>query len=527
MQQHDNPFAQNKDLYAPLLMKERWLMGLFAATAAIATFSPVMFNQQPNSSKLLQQIWGLFAGGCFTAAAYTRKQKEKDYQAIATANHKIVTEHLKGVFAYEQSKQQIDSKRELAAYVNSLPIEERERWTQMYGLHGLVELPQIQEAVIEAPSRQLVGSGFDIPNPEIASVNEDAVQEIINPGAMQLLQQLASEHPKYIRLDEQWIDELCDAASLHNMSDRSNHHFMLVGGTQSGKSTLAGVIINKIAAKSQSPAIVVGSAPKDQVTRWLCKFSRKFDGMESLPSWIRFATEVISSRKQEIGQTGGTNGIAELFLLQDEVDTCYGGGKGFPGLVDKETALNLQALWNYVIKFTAGLKCHGIFMGQSPLSEATGFSRPNLKNICFMALGQMSSYILGKPTDFLNVKPEVIDIMKDVCELLDREGVRYALVVPTRSSPFVALIPKFDITALEEKQEARSPEVEPKAPEKTRQGNPDWYEQLINWAREAEEVPTSQEVKRKWEQLTGQELNEKGVAFLLEKITNFRNGTET
>ncbi|MCG6138946.1 MAG: hypothetical protein MET45_30925, partial [Nostoc sp. LLA-1] len=182
------------------------------------------------------------------------------------------------------------------------------------------------------------------------------------------LQAIAQAYPKYIRLDPDWIDELCIAASHQNMSKRSNHHFYFAGGTQSGKSTLAGVLINKIAAHSHGAAAVVGSDPKDGVTRWLCKFSRKFDGMETLGQWVTFASTLIDKRKEAIAQSG-TDPMPELFMLQDEVDSVYGGGKGFPGKVSKKQAEELQALWNYMIKFTAGLKCHGIFMGQSPLRD--------------------------------------------------------------------------------------------------------------------------------------------------------------
>ncbi|MEH2135414.1 hypothetical protein [Nostoc sp.] len=513
MQIHSNPFSRDKDAYAPLLLKERMLMGLFAATAIAGTFSPVIWSQQLNESKLIQQLWGLFASGCFTAAAYTRKQKEKDYQAIATANHKIVTEHLKGEFTYHQSKEQIESRRKLATYINTLPIEERERWMQAYGLHGLVELPQVQQAVIDAPSRQLAG-GTSIPNPDIATVNEDAVQEIINPGVMSQLQAIASQYPKYIRLDPEWIDELCDSSALHNLSDRSNHHFMLVGGTQSGKSTLAGVIINKIAAQSQKPAIVLGSDPKDNVTRWLCKFSRRFDGMKELSNWIKFVTEVVENRKTEIAKVGSTNGISEIFFVQDEVDTCYGKGQGFPGRVTPIIAKELQAIWNFIAKFTAGLKCHGIFLGQSPLSEETGFTRPNLKNLCFIALGQLSSYILGKPADFLNAKPEIIELLKQVCELLDAEGIRYALVVPTRNNPYIALIPTFDITGMEQKHQPR--ESESKDSQSPTSSN--WYEEINAWAKKIARRPTPAELKTKWQELTGQQLSDKGVQLLLEHL---------
>ncbi|MCC5668209.1 ATP-binding protein [Nostoc sp. CHAB 5784] len=181
-----------------------------------------------------------------------------------------------------------------------------------------------------------------IPNPDIADIDEESVQSVINPGAMKILQAIAANYPDYIRIDGAWLDELCDAASHQDMTLRSNHHFYLSGGTQSGKSTLAGLIINKIAAKSQSPAIVIGSDPKDDVTRWLCKFSRKFDGMKALRNWITFATDQIDKQKARVSVVGGEcQGVPELLFAQDEVDSVFGGGKGLPGMVDADTAFIL------------------------------------------------------------------------------------------------------------------------------------------------------------------------------------------
>ena len=503
-----NPFATRKEAFSPLMNAERWLMGMVAASAITGTFAPVMFPQQLPEVKLIQSIWGLVSGGIFTASALDRSQKEKDYQAIGSANHAIVKESLKGEFAFEQARQQINSKRELAAYVNELPMEERGRWMQQYGLQGLVELPQIQEAVIEQP-RQLPSSQSSIPNPEIASFNEGAVQAIINPGVMAVLQELAAEHPEYIRIDDQWLDELCDSSALQNMSDRANHHFGLWGETQSGKSTLAGVIINKIAAQSQGAAYVIGSDPKNFVTRWLCKFSKKFEGLESLPEWIKFATKIIDERQQQFEHNRKGAGLSEIFLIQDEVNVVYGGGKGLPGTgkkqVSKETALNLQGMWNYVINFTAAMKIHGVFMGQNPLSGCTGFSRPSYKNICFIALGKVSSYILSNPSDFLNVKTEIIDLLKEVCELLDKQGVRYALVIPTRGNPYIALIPQFDIDDLEQSQEP---------PQPTTQENVNPYQVIGTWIDGLGRNPTDHELTQAWQQVTGIVLTAEALQLL-------------
>jgi hypothetical protein len=503
MLESPNPFAREKKCFEPLITSERILLGLLGATAVIGTTLPVLFPSQIKEVKLIQNAWGLASSLCFSAECYRRQRKEKTYQAIEEANFQIVNEQLRGTFTYEKAAQEINSKRELAARINRLPVEERGRWMQQYGLHGLVELPQIQQAVIEQP-RQLPGSS--IPNPEVAAFDEKAVQAIINPGVMAALQELAIEYPEYIRIDDYWIDELCDSSALQNMSDRANHHFGLWGETQSGKSTLAGVIINKIAAQSQGAAYVIGSDPKNFVTRWLCKFSKKFEGLETLPEWVTFATKVIDARQQEFQHNRKGSGLSEIFLIQDEVNVVFGGGKGLPGTgkkqVTKETATNLQGMWNYIINFTAAMKIHGVFMGQNPLSGCTGFSRPSYKNICFIALGKVSSYILSNPSDFVNVKGEILDLLKEVCELLDKQNVRYALVIPTRGNPYIALIPQFDIDNLEQSQE------------KDTQQDINPYQIIRTWINQLGRNPTDLELVAAWKQVTGDELTSDALMLL-------------
>ncbi len=509
----NNPFALIKSTNEPLIVAERMLLGAFAASAISFTFIPALFPSQPKEMKLLQNIWGLTSGGFWIGASATRKRKEKIYQSVEEAEYRIVNEGLKGDFTVTKSLFEIGAKKELADYVNSLPASERGRWVQQYGLQGLVELPQIQDAVIEQP-RHLPCSA--IPNPEIAKVDEEVIQQIVNPGVMSVLQELSAQYPEYIRLDEYWVDELCNSSALQNMSDRSNHHFSFWGETQSGKSTLAGVFINKIAAQSQGAAMVFGSDPKNFVTRWLCKFSKKFDGFKSgkqsvLDQWVAFATKVIDARQGQFQQNRKGEGLNEIFLIQDEVNVVYGEGKGLPGQVDKNTASELCAMWNYIINFTAAMKIHGIFMGQNPLSGYTGFSRPSLKNICFICLGKVSGYVLSNPKDFLNVKPEVIELLKNVCELLDKEGVRYALVVPTRGNPYVALIPTFDIDELEQESSSEPFQGEPK-------DTTNWYEVLVNWVQQLGRVPTDEELKTVWQEITNQELNAEGVKLLKENL---------
>ncbi|MCG6138797.1 MAG: hypothetical protein MET45_30100 [Nostoc sp. LLA-1] len=478
---------------------ERTTLAILGASAVVCLSVPFFVNTDRIMTGMLLGA-GTISAGLFGLSAQISESKEKIYQSLNKAELKALKQHLQGEAVYDNITTGIAAKRKVAAYINKLPVQERMRFMAEYGLQGLVVLPE--------PPAKPTAPRPGIPNPEIADIDETEVQEIVNPDVSANLQAIAQAYPKYIRLDPNWIDELCIAASHQNMSQRSNHHFYFAGGTQSGKSTLAGVLINKIAARSHGAAAVVGSDPKDGVTRWLCKFSRKFDGMETLGQWVTFATTLIDKRKEAIA-TGGTDPMPELFLVQDEVDSVYGGGKGFPGKVSKKQAEQLQALWNYMIKFTAGLKCHGIFMGQSPLSGATGFSRPELKNVCFIAMGQTASYILDNPKDFINVKAEVLQVLQHTCELLDEAGTRYALVVPTRSNPFVALIPEFEIAQMEQKP----PQDTTKAEESV-----DWYEAIKEWADILGRRPTPDELKQAWNKLTGQQLNDKGVSLLMEHL---------
>ncbi|MBD2518129.1 hypothetical protein H6G93_24755 [Nostoc sp. FACHB-973] len=485
---------------------ERTILCSLGASAVMCLSAPFFLNTDRVTTGILLGA-GTLSAGLFGVSAQISESKEKVYKSLLEADLKALKQHLQGQAAYNYVTTAIAAKRRVAQYVNRLPVAERPRWIAEYQLQGLVTLP--------SPPAQQLPPRPGIPNPDIASIDEDIVQQVVNPGALQVLRAIAQQYPEYIRLDGAWLDQLCDAAVNHDMTKRANHHFYISGGTQSGKSTLAGVIVNKIASLSQLPAIVLGSDPKDEVTRWLCQFTKKFDGMAKLSNWITFATQQIDEQKKRVAVVGGSCvGVPELFLLQDEVDSVYGGGKGLPGMVTPETAKDLQGFWNYIIKFTAGLKGHGVFMGQSPLSGETGFSRPSLKNVCFLALGQTSAYILEHPQDFVNVKKDVLEMLRQACELLDKAGVRYALVIPTRGNPFIALIPEFDIQGMEQKQHP----LDESSADNSISVDVDWYEEIKLWVQQLGRKPSSQEIKLKWQELTGQELNSKGVTLLLENL---------
>ena len=185
MLQSSNPFAQERNNFEPLITSERILLGALGIAASIGTVLPILWPNQLKEVKLIENIAGLSFASCFTAECFRRQRKEKTYQSIDEANYEIVKEGLRNTFVYEKAAQEISSKRELAAYINRLPKEERGRWMQQYGLQGLVELPQIQEAVIEKPEQR------------------PALKEVFNPN-QSTFEQISDDLA--VPVDYTWID---------------------------------------------------------------------------------------------------------------------------------------------------------------------------------------------------------------------------------------------------------------------------------------------------------------------------------
>jgi hypothetical protein len=386
-------------------------------------------------------------------------------------------------------------------------------WAKRAGVEA--NMPLLQELTQETVEQPAIPVA--IPNPAIANIDQFEIDSVVDPGEMVLLEELARNYPKYIRIDELWIDELCNAASNPNMSKRYNHHFVITGETQSGKSTIAGVIINKIAGSSPTPATVIGNDPKDGVSRWLCKFSHRFDGIKAIDNWIQFAFQ--KANEQKTAYSDNPKKLGEIFFVQDEVDSVYNNGKGFLGFlgadkkVQKAQADSLQSLWNFLIKYMAGAKGHYIGIGQSPLSGDTGLSRPAYKSCCFIALGNTANYIFDHPQDFLNVNKETQEILQQSFELMTNMERRCALVIPMRGNPYVALIPQFNIEAM---TAPVSKPVDTDTPEYRT------VDQVMNcmmeWMQSLEELPTPNQVREQWEELSGKPLNDAQLVLILKQL---------
>ncbi|MBG1271535.1 hypothetical protein F8S12_36805, partial [Nostoc sp. WHI] len=203
---------------------ERTILCSLGVSAVMCLSAPFFLNTDRITTGMLLGA-GTVCAGLFGVSAQISESKEKVYKSLQEADLKALKQHLQGQAAYDYVTTAIAAKRRVADYVNRLPVNERPRWITEYQLQGLVTLP-------EPPAQQLPPRP-GIPNPDIADIDEELVQSVINPGAMKVMHVIAANYPEYIRIDGAWIDELCNAASNQNMTLRSNHHFYLSGGTQS------------------------------------------------------------------------------------------------------------------------------------------------------------------------------------------------------------------------------------------------------------------------------------------------------
>lgn len=514
-------FDMEKSAIKKALMQERQLM---AASAGIALGGFLLLGLLTSKVDRLQKLVFLLpvnvASWSLTAACWSQRKKEGFYKAMDTAQELQLKTHLQGMEAFYAATGKMQRQNNVVAWIlKNTPQWQWERREHEFGLQGL--FPQMEQPMgAIAPTVD----SLEIPTPAITPIARAEVDRVTRPPMSAQLMGLAQAAPEYVRLDPNWIDELCDAASNPNMSKRFNHHFYLSGETQSGKSTLAGVIVNKIAAKSSAPAKVIGSDPKDGVTNWLCQFSYRFDGWSALNEWTDFAFDQAEQQKNSYAQSSD---VGEIFFIQDEVDSAFNDGKGYLGFrgavkkVQAEQAARLQSLWNFLVKYMAGCKGHFIGLGQSPLSGDTGLSRPAYKSVCFIAMGSTANYIFDHPQDFLNVNKEVMETLKNSYELMVKDGQRCALVIPMRGNPYVALIPQFNIPE-------RSPSPSTDSLEKTEdiQLSDQWYQDLQFWSISLVREPSTQELAEKFFQLTGYELTDEGLLELLNEVRQWRRGVK-
>jgi hypothetical protein len=149
---------------------ERTTLAILGASAVVCLSVPFFVNTDRIMTGMLLGA-GTISAGLFGLWAQISESKEKIYQSLNEAELKALKQHLQGEAVYDNITTGIAAKRKVAAYINKLPVQERMRFMAEYGLQGLVLLPE--------PPAKPIAPRPGIPNPEIADIDEDNVQEIL------------------------------------------------------------------------------------------------------------------------------------------------------------------------------------------------------------------------------------------------------------------------------------------------------------------------------------------------------------
>jgi hypothetical protein len=530
------------------VVQKRLINAAIASFAVTLPATAIFLPNQPDGNKLLQLLAGSIGGFASAIVAKSREDIENRYEAYLQLNRETQKLETKNRFIKQQFTLDVTKDVSIAEFlkINGIHPQAMAEYIQRNNLPIGLIADILQQATPASEPQSANNNNFA--ERAIAKPNSEILDLHINKTASALIKAMASKYPDYVRIDNKWIDDLIESSSAMPMSKRANHHFMIVAETQAGKSTLAGVIANGIASRSQSPAVIAvhdakKKPGKKDITRWLCDFTYKVDGYENTENWIELMETLASEQLDLVSESGGScEGVRELILLQDEHNTVYGKGKGYGKYIDSDCAVAAQAQWLFITTNLAGAKGHGIFMGQSPLSGDTGFSLPAMNNTCFIAMGETSSYILdakNRSNYVRNISEEYLTVLQQTCELFQKEGLRYCLVRPTRGNPFVAIIPEFNVEAIvqklrsEQSQQPQQPQQsqqpqEPEQPQEPQQPQPpasnieEIYTKIKKWMDTCFEkygrYPNSEHIRKAWEEETGVTLNDAALEYLISKL---------
>lgn len=166
-------FEDLKSLFQRQIISERLVMAFFGIGGALGLSLPVLLPSQDREAKLFENIYGVGSFAALTAAAWLRQTDERIYNSINEARLKSLKSKMQHQFAFDNSINSIESLRELAAYISTLPEHEQNRWVAQFGLQGLIEpyLQPMQPAQIK--TKQAVRE------PQVVTLSDEEVKKLL------------------------------------------------------------------------------------------------------------------------------------------------------------------------------------------------------------------------------------------------------------------------------------------------------------------------------------------------------------
>lgn len=482
-------FGIQKTLLEAQVHFDKLLNFSIGAIAIAGTFTPLMFPKyMDRESKLLTLLLGSLSASGLCVSLELGKRKDKIFQTFDESQLQAFREECQHEIAYDRTTRTIEAQRRLADEISRLPSYEHDRWVAMYSLQGLVA-PQ---ALPQQSSSEPIKNTWLTNQPDVESVTYSEPE----PGF-------------------DWIFEIVQN-SCKPLDKRSNQHFKVDGGSQSGKSTFVSLLIALISKLSGQIQLNLVD-PKYPMTQW--QIQPSFIGYEQVANGIEAAIQELDDRKKQcLAAKKGRQPLPDFkryLLIVDEWDSIWGNGKGYADVIDRKQAEKIKGNLQRILKESAAYNMSLILVGQSPLSTDNGFSRSSLNSATRIVLGNEAlKWVQDPGFPFKSIAQQLSNELENWIGI----GKRVALVVPNLgSAPYVEPIPLIN---LEELFAESMTDTETAQTEETTELTAEQkaFFVLKNWVDERKEKPTPSEVWQAWEKLTGTQANNNMLRYLLEKL---------
>ena len=490
-------FGIQKSLLQEQIHFDKLINFAIGSIAVAGTLTPLMFPKfMDRESKLLTLILGSVSAGGLCINLELNKRKNKIFQTFDESQLQAFREECQHEIAYDKTLRTIDAQRRLAREVSGLPQHEHTRWISMYGLQDLI--------VPSLPSNEIPSSNRDaLPNNSAWLGNQSNVESVT----------YSEPQPGF-----DWIFEIVQN-SCKPLDKRSNQHFKVDGGSQSGKSTFVSLLIALIGKLSGDIAINLVD-PKYPMTQWMIQPS--FIGYEQVNMGVDAAIQELENRKIQCLQAKKSNQTLPSFkrylLIVDEWDNIWGNGTGYGDVIDVKLAKKIKGKIQRLYKEAAAYNITVILLGQSPLATDNGFTRSAFNSATRIVLGNEAlKWVQDPGFPFKGCAQQLANELENWISI----GKRVALVVPNLgSAPYVEPIPDINLQELFNVPDSENIADTEDSVDDTehRPSIEKVFMAIKEWVEKQQSPPSALDVWKVWEKLTCQKLDTETLELLLKKL---------
>lgn len=479
-------FQAEKEGIQKKVFVERLLSYSLGAIGALSTFSLVLNpNFVPDKeSKLMIQVLGLFSSVGFVATQKLSETQEKIYSTFKNAQLQDYRTDVANQMAHTSTVSKIEGARNTAYWISTLPEYEQSRWIQQFNLQGI--LPS-ENYFNQQPTEEY--------NPEVTI---DLPKQVVN-------QQVKVTEEK-TGFDLSWITPDFIASSK-----------VVVGARGSGKSVFLHYEASRYLLENPNDSLFIFDPHFDDST------PKKF-WLKNLPLSI-LVERFVTKKHQDI--------YKKILALSDELNNRIDNNLRPPNvpkvkiILDEEENLKRRLKddeFENVLEFIDLIQDEGRKYGFDITIGMHSLKKGNT-GIDSAALGQMNWLLFEKaaydsatkyPSDFDQL--EIKKAAKVVNSQVDRKKGRCVVVISHDfPDPIITALPYLEPPTINLESEPTDKHQADMTTEPQTE-TPDYLTQIKQVITSLENIPSDDEIAYLWLQISGKELDEKGLVLLKEML---------